>query len=160
MGNRQFVTFCLGEDLFGIDILLVREINRNLDLTQVDRAPSYVRGMLNLRGQVVTVLDLGVRLDLGEREINGSSNCVVLKTDMELERSRARQELSDHTSPDLVGLLVDKIGDVVEVDDSIIESPPTHSNGVSGRFLDGVVKLENRLLVTLKTSEILSLEPV
>lgn len=158
MATRQFITFYLGEALFGIDILLVREINRNLDITPVDRAPSYVRGLLNLRGQIVTVVDLGVQLELGPRKIGNSSSCIVLKTTMELERSRSQEEITDKTSADLVGLLVDGIGDVVSVDPSVIEPPPTHTHGVSGKFLDGVIKLDNRLLVTLKTSNVLALE--
>lgn len=158
MANRQFITFYLDQCLFGIDILLVREINRNLEITPVDLAPSYVRGLLNLRGQIVTVVDLGVRLELGARDIKESATCIILKTNMELDRSHAKDEVGDSTSQDLVGLLVDKIGDVVTVDSSVIEPPPTHSHGVSGHFLSGVIKLDEQLLVTLKTSKILSLE--
>lgn len=158
MANRQFITFYLDHDLFGIDILLVREINRNLDITPVDLAPTYVRGLLNLRGQIVTVLDLGVRLELGMRKFKQSSSCIILKTTMELERGHAKEELEDTTSPDLVGLLVDRIGDVVSVESSSIEPPPTHSHGVSGHYLSGVIKLDQRLLVTLKTSNVLALE--
>ncbi|MFZ5806159.1 MAG: chemotaxis protein CheW [Verrucomicrobiota bacterium] len=158
MANRQFITFYLDQCLFGIDILLVREINRNLDITPVDLAPEYVRGLLNLRGQIVTVVDLGVRLELGARNIQSSSSCIILKTNTEIDRARSREEIEDTTSQDLVGLLVDRIGDVVSVDSSMIEPPPTHTHGVSGHFLSGVIKLEKQLLVTLKTSKILSLE--
>ena len=86
MENRQFITFYLGEDLFGLDILLVREINRHLELTRVDRTPEFVRGLMNLRGQIVTVLDLGIRLGIGARAIERESSCIVLKTRGELER--------------------------------------------------------------------------
>ena len=155
MADRQYITFYLGEDLFGIDIVLVREINRNLDLTPVARAPGFIKGLLNLRGQIVTVVDLRVRLGLPAWERTESSNCIVLKTLAELERNPLHHLMTDETSQDLVGLLVDRIGDVVQVDGAAIDPPPKHASGVSGRFLNGVVKLEDRLLVTLQSSEIL-----
>lgn len=155
MAERQFVTFYLGEDYFGIDILLVREINRNLDITPVEHAPPFVRGLLNLRGQIVTVIDLGTRLGIGEREIAANSSCIVLKTTSELDRSSARDKLSDTTTSELVGLLVDYIGDVVSVDESLIEPSPAQDGGVDAEFLAGVIKLDKNLLVTLKISTLL-----
>ena len=155
MANRQFITFYLGEDLFGLDILLVREINRNMEITKVDRSPDYVRGLMNLRGQIVTVLDLGARLDIGVRKIGRESSCIVLKTRAELERHD--DELNESATVDLVGLLVDRIGDVVAVDSGDIDSPPAHAGGVKGKYLNGVVKLEKQLLTTLKVSEVLAM---
>ena len=157
MANRQFITFYLGEDLFGLDILLVREINRNMDITKVDRAPEYVRGLMNLRGQIVTVLDLGVRLDIGARTIGHESSCIVLKTRAELERHNDAAEPDEGATADLVGLLVDRIGEVVAVDSGDIDPPPAHAGGVKGKYLDGVVKLDARLLITLDTHEVLSI---
>ena len=161
MAERQFVTFYLDSDFFGIDILLVREINRNLDITPVELAPPFVRGLLNLRGQVVTVIDLGVRLGIGQRTITRNSSCIVLKTQHELTRSATRDRLQDGTSLDLVGLLVDYIGDVAKVDESEIEPPPVYAGSVDVRYLSGVITLDKQLLVTLKTTEVLSsAEPV
>ena len=157
MANRQFITFYLGEDSFGLDILLVREINRNMDITKVDRAPAYVRGLMNLRGQIVTVLDLGVRLDIGARTICHESSCIVLKTRAELERHNDDAEPDEGAITDLVGLLVDRIGDVVTADSGDIDPPPARAGDVKGRFLEGVIKLEERLLITLKASEILKI---
>ncbi len=158
MANRQFITFYLGDDLFGLDILLVREINRNMDITPVDRAPAYVRGLINLRGQIVTVLDLGVRLNIGARRISRDSSCIVLKTRHEVERNAVSGVDLDNLAADLVGLLVDRIGDVVSVDADAIDPPPAHAGGVKGKFLDGIVKLEKQLLITLKVAELLALE--
>ena len=156
MAEKQFVTFYLGEDLFGINILLVREINRNIDITPVNLSPGYVKGMLNLRGQIVTVLDLGKRLGIRDRAPSKAASCVVLKTTAELERSHYVEELEDTTSGDVVGLFVDSIGDVITVDADAIDDPAVHQSGVSGRFIDGVVQMKGKLLVTLKTSVILS----
>ncbi|NCC50998.1 MAG: hypothetical protein EOM20_07250 [Spartobacteria bacterium] len=156
MAEKHFITFYLGDDYFGIDILLVRESYRNTDVTQVALAPDYVRGLLNLRGQVVTVLDLGVRLNIGKRHLTENSNIIILKTNDELARLETDDPLTDSTTPDLVGLLVDRIGDVITVDESEIEPSPGHAGRVEGRFLSGVIKLPESLLVTLQMEEVLT----
>jgi purine-binding chemotaxis protein CheW len=154
----QFASFYMGESLFGIDVLLVREINKNLEITPVDPAPQQVRGLLNLRGQIVTVLDLGTTLGLGPREITDSTCCIVLKTNAELAHYRQQGFTLENTTKDLVGLLVDKIGDMVSVETRDIEPPPANVSGVDGKFLAGVLKLEQELLVTLRLQEVLALQ--
>jgi len=136
LSMKQFVTFRIGSDLFGIDVRSVREINRVLDATPVPHAPEYVRGLVNLRGQTVTVFDLGVRLGLPRREITGESHNVVLKGD-------------------LVGLLVDAIGDVLQCDESEIEPLPANTSSGEGKFIEAVVKLRDELLVVLSAARIL-----
>ena len=153
MAEQQFSSLYLDDSAFGIDILLIREINRNLELTPVDQAPEFVRGLMNLRGQIVTVLDLGVRLGLGPRTITDESRCVVLKTNEELSLN---SELQTETCDDVVGLLVDRVGDMINVDSKDVEPPPANISGVDGKFLSGVIQLDQQLLVTLKTSEILT----
>lgn len=155
---RQFATFYIGENLFGLDVLLVREINRNLDFTHVDRASEYVVGLLNLRGQIVTVLDLGVKLGLGKRKATGDSRCVVLKTNQELAENQNAYAERDITADEIVGLLVDRIGDMVVVDEKEIEKPPANVGVVDGKFLSGVVKMEGALLVLLKSKEMLAVD--
>jgi len=160
MADRQFITFYLDRDLFGLDILLVREINRNLEITPVELAPPYVRGLLNLRGQIVNVIDLSVRLGLPVSGITRDSSCIVVKTTGELDRSPSAQKLMETTGSDLVGLLVDRVGEVVRVDSAEVEPPPRHASGVSERYLNGVVKLNEKLLVTVNAGEILKAEEV
>ncbi len=153
---RQFATFYIGENLFGLDVLLVREINRNIDFTLVDRSSEYVVGLLNLRGQIVTVLDLGVRLGLGKREISQESRCVVLKTNAEVGETQKGCVGECLTADESVGLLVDRIGDMVVIDENEIERPPANIGAVDGRFLSGVVKMDKDLLVLLKSKEMLA----
>lgn len=156
--ERQFSTFFLGDALFGLDILMVNEINRQMDITPVDQAQDFVSGLLNLRGQIVTVLDLGVRLGLGPRTITPNSCIIVLKTNAEiLERG---QQVEEGTADDVVGLLVDRIGDMVTVEDGALEPPPANMGGVDGRFMSGVAKLANSLLVVLRAKAILQAESV
>ena len=140
MSLRQFVTFRTNDNLVGINILHVREINRVLDITPVQNTPPYVRGLVNLRGQTVTVFDLGIRLGLYKRDITEDTHNVILKQEN-------------------VGLLVDSIGDVVEVDEENIEPPPANLGDIRVGFSSGVVRLENEILVILSTEKILEYIP-
>ncbi|OQX26455.1 MAG: hypothetical protein BWK80_10385 [Desulfobacteraceae bacterium IS3] len=133
---RQFVTFRIDMYLMGIDILAVREINRFLDITPVQHVQDYIRGLINLRGQTVTVFDLGVRLGLSARILTDNSHNIILKKDA-------------------VGLLVDCIGDVTEADEAEIEPPPANVAEIEEKFIAGVVKLDDELLVILSAEKIL-----
>lgn len=136
MSTQQFVTFRIDSNLLGIDILNVREINRILDITPVQHAPDYIRGLVNLRGQTVTVFDLGIRLGLSLREITAESHNIILKNDT-------------------VGLLVDSIGDVVNADETQIKPPPANIGKIESEFVDGVVRLDEKLLVVLSAQRVL-----
>jgi len=136
MTSRQFVTFRIDEHLVGIDILKVREINRVLEITPVQHAPAYVRGLVNLRGQTVTVFDLGVRLGLPPRSITETSHNVILK-------------------PDDIGLLVDRIGDVEEAEETAVEAPPANLNRIGAAFIECVVRLKDDLVLVLSPEKIL-----
>lgn len=136
MATKQFVTFRIEGDLLGIDVLRVREINRMLDITPVPKAPPYVRGLVNMRGQTLTVFDLGIRLGLARREITGESHNVVLKDQ-------------------LVGLLVDSIGNIVQCDELDVDRCPANACSLEAKFIEGVVQLEDELLVILRSQELL-----
>jgi purine-binding chemotaxis protein CheW len=156
--QQQYMTFFLGNDLFGISILLVREINQNLDITPVAKVPHYVKGVLNLRGQVVTVLDLAKRLSYSEERDSSDANCIVLKTQSEIENHESAAEIDDRTIPDKVGLYVDRIGDVLSIRSNEIIKTPSQSNKMEERFIKGVVRLNDQLLILLNLKEILNPE--
>jgi purine-binding chemotaxis protein CheW len=154
---NQYSTFRLGDRLFGLDLMMIREINRILDITPVPHAREHIRGLINLRGQIVTILDLGVRLGLPRLDIGDESHNIILKTNAEL--SAARQAGSGRnfsTATDLVGFLVDAIGDVVEADDASIEPPSANVSEAESQFLAGVIKTDMGLLVLLDIKEVLS----
>ena len=113
----QFSTFYVGDLLMGIDIQQVQEINRQVEMTGVPHAPEHVRGVVNLRGEVVTVLDLQIILGLGSTSVTGRSRNVIV--DLNGEKT---------------GLLVDRIADVVIAQSSEIESPPANVSGIDGRL--------------------------
>lgn len=156
--TRQFTSFYLGDAIFGVDILMTREINRHLDLTPVELVPEFIRGLLNLRGQIVTVLDLGIKLGLSQRQITNNSRILILKSNAELHSHLQSGQLQDSTSDDLVGLLIDGVGDMVTVESNEIEPPPSNLGGVDRRYLNGVVKLNNELMATLEVQRVLALE--
>jgi purine-binding chemotaxis protein CheW len=156
--KRQFATFRLGDSLFGIDVLLVDEVNRQLGMVPVAGAPPFVSGLLNLRGQIVTVIDLGAKIGAGDLPITPTSRCVVLKTSRQVEGFRAQGLLDDDTSPDMVGLLVSRVEDMVSVDDSDIDPPPANVGDIAGKYIAGLVQMETGLLNILRITEVVSHE--
>lgn len=139
----RILTFYLCGTLCGIDIGAAKEINRKITYTSVPRAKAHVLGLLNLRGQVVTLLDLGQILNLkhiGERK---NSHCIILK---------ARPE-----DPDQVGFFVDKLGDVIDVSSDMCELTPTNMIDTENHFIYEVVKLEDEIVLILDLSKIVKM---
>jgi purine-binding chemotaxis protein CheW len=130
--NQQYCTFFVDGHYFGLDVLKVQEIIRYQAMTRVPLAPPDVRGLINLRGQIVTALDLRRRLELHERHVDELPVNVVV-----------------HTEDGAVSLLVDEIGDVLEVPESAFERPPETLEGTARELIRGAYKLEDRLLLIL-----------
>jgi purine-binding chemotaxis protein CheW len=137
----ELATFYLGDALCGMDILKVQEINKLLEMTEVPQAPDYVKGILNLRGQIVTVIDLGKKLGLSLTDLGIHTRNIIVNSKNEY-----------------VGLLVDRIGDVERTDWDKIEPPPANIGGVQGKYFDGVFKKENSLIGILNVEEVLKEE--
>jgi purine-binding chemotaxis protein CheW len=149
----QYATFHLGERLFGLEIMRIREINRNLEITPVPHAREHVRGLINLRGQIVTILDLGVRLGLPRQEVGEGTHNLILKARSDLAGAGAA--VLAGASADLSGFLVDAIGDVVEADEASLEPPSANVGEADVRFLSGVLRTDAGLLVLLDLREVL-----
>jgi len=137
----ELATFYVGDALCGMDILKVQEINKLMEMTKVPQAPDYMIGILNLRGQIVTIIDLGQKLGLGKAELSNESRNIIVNAP------------GEH-----VGLLVTRISDVVMADPDKIESAPANMSGLQGGFFTGVYKTENRLIGILDIKEVLRLE--
>jgi purine-binding chemotaxis protein CheW len=129
---RQFCTFFLDGLYFGLDVLKVQEIIRFQEMTHVPLAPHAVRGLINLRGQIVTAIDLRRRLELAERPDHQLPLNVVVQTE-----------------DGAVSLLVDEIGDVLEVPEEMFEGPPETLRGIARDLIRGAYKLNDRLLLIL-----------
>ncbi|MGA6983998.1 MAG: chemotaxis protein CheW [Candidatus Sulfotelmatobacter sp.] len=134
--SSQFCTFYLDKLLFGVELKTVQEVIRSLEVTQVPLAPKVVSGLINLRGQIVTAVDLRRQLELDPRPADMPAMNVVVRSD-----------------DGAVSLLVDEIGDVVEVDDSTLERPPETLRGAVRTMITGVHKLNNRLMLVLDTQK-------
>ncbi|SHO50685.1 chemotaxis protein CheW [Desulfopila aestuarii] len=137
----ELATFYIGDALCGMDILKVQEINKLMQMTKVPQAPDYVLGILNLRGQIVTIIDLGKKLGLGETDLNLDPRNIIVNS------------TGGH-----VGLLVAKISDVVEADMEKLERPPANMRGIQGEFFKGVYKTQSTLIGILDVEKVLSLE--
>ncbi len=142
MTTRQLATFHVADDLYGVDVGRVQEVLRHQPMTRVPLAPPSVTGLLNLRGQVVTAIDLRVRLALPQRPDGTPPVNVVVRS-----------------GEDVISLLVDAIGDVVEVTAGRFEDPPDTLSAPACELIDGAYQLEDRLLLALDVDEAVSVGP-
>jgi len=138
--TKQFCTFFVNGLFFGVEVLKVQEVIRYQGMTRVPLAPTTIQGLINLRGQIVTAIDLRRRLELAPRDADQLPMNVVVRSD-----------------DGAVSLLVDEIGDVVEIQDDIYERPPETLKGVARELVQGVYKLKERLLLILDTEKTVNL---
>ena len=134
--DKQFCTFLLDGLLFGVEVQEVQEVIRYQKVTHVPLAPPVIQGLINLRGQIVTAIDLRRRLELPD-----------------LPEDRRPMNVVVRTGEDVISLLVDEIGDVVNVQEDTFERPPETLTGLSRQLIRGAYKLENRLLLNLDTQK-------
>ena len=134
--ETQFCTFYLDGLFFGVEVMKVQEVIRYQEMTYVPLAPSVVRGLINLRGQIVTAIDLRRRLDLPERPEDQLPMNVVVRSE-----------------DSAVSLLVDDIGDVVEVQEDTSERPPETLKGVARELIKKIYKFKDSLLLILDTEK-------
>ena len=151
-GEKRFCTFFLGEECYGIDILTVREINRKVQITPARGAPPTVRGFLNLRGQIVTVIDPAVRLGYAKRELLPTSRLVILKTNADLERLGLANLATDD---ELAGLWIDRIADVINVGADQISPPPPDQSGSNDHLIAAVVQRGEQVVRLVEPSALL-----
>jgi len=137
----QWVTFKLGGELYGINVIQVQEVLRVSEIAPVPGAPNYVLGIINLRGNVVTVIDTRRRFMLDEREIDDNTRIVIIEV-----------------MGQIIGLLVDGVAEVVYLRESEVESAPDVGNDESSKYIQGVVSRENGLLIMVDVNKLLSTE--
>lgn len=136
--HLEFATFHVGGALCGINILNIQEINKHFDITRVPQSPDYVKGILNLRGRIVTIIDLGKKLGLGSINNEHDNRNIIVNSE------------DEH-----IGLLVDAISDVVITKKDEIEPAPANMSGIKGAFFKGVLKTEKQLIGILDIDEVL-----
>ena len=134
--EQQFCTFTLDGLLFGVEVMEIQEVIRFQEITRVPLAPPVIKGLINLRGQIVTAIDLRLRLELTPRAEEQKPMNVVVRT-----------------GDNVVSLLVDEIGDVGNVSDDCFERPPDTVTGAARELIRGAYKLDETLLLNLDTNK-------
>lgn len=135
----QLVTFSIGSEEFGVDILKVIEIIRTMEITKVPKAPVFVEGVINLRGLVIPIIDLRRRFGLAEKAGDSDTRIIVI-------------EINGMS----VGFVVDSVSEVLRIPTNTVEPAPPVVAGVDSDYISGVGKLEDRLLILLDLDKLLS----
>lgn len=139
-GATQFIVFSIEGEDYGIDIQDIHEINRlkEISITEVPKTPDYVEGIINLRGEVVPIVDLRKRFNLPEKEADKDSRAVVVKLDKKM-----------------IGLIVDKVDEVITLMPGEIMPPPDEIKDIDSRYIQGVGKKGDKIITILDIKEIL-----
>lgn len=135
----QWVTFKLGEETYGINVMQVQEVLRYSEIAPVPGAPDYVLGIINLRGNVVTVIDTRSRFGLETSEVTDNSRIVIIESEQQV-----------------VGILVDSVAEVVYLKSSEIDSAPNVGTEESAKFIQGVCNREGQLLILVDLNKLLT----
>lgn len=136
----QLVVFKLGREEYGVSILQVQEIKRMTDITRVPHSPEYIKGVINLRGSVLPVIDLKKRLNLPPMEYTDDTRIIIVKVE-----------------DVIIGMIVDAVSEVTTIDQMSIEPPQTVVGGIAADYLNGVGKMEDRLLILLNVEAIIGI---
>jgi len=137
-GSQQYCTFYIDRQMFGIEVEVVQEIIRFQEITRVPLAPALVHGLINLRGQIVTAIDLGTLLAFSSHD-----------------PERPRMNVIVRGEDSSFSLLVDRIGDVLELDESMSEVAPITLKGAVSEVIDRAYKLERELLLSIDVTRLL-----
>jgi purine-binding chemotaxis protein CheW len=155
----QYVTFYINKRLYGIDIKMVQEVSPGTKISSVPLSKKHISGLVNVRGDVILVLDLAVIFNNSISKITDTSHVIILKTEQKLlqlnDMSLNLKSTGFGSKP--IGILVDNIGDVVEIDLKDIESPPSNVDKKNAVYYESVAKLKDDLLIILNINEIISI---
>lgn len=145
--SLQFLSFSLGHEEYGVDILRVQEIRSWEPVSRIPNVPSYEKGVVNLRGAIVPIIDLRERFQLGHSAYTPLTVVVVLQA-----------HLGDKTR--VMGIVVDSVSDVVNVNKKAIQSSPSFGAKVSTEFINGLVSVNERMVMLLDVDKLLKLDGV
>ncbi|QDF95524.1 chemotaxis protein CheW [Azoarcus sp. DD4] len=146
-GPQQYLTFSLGGEVFALGILNVKEIIEFGNVTEIPMMPSFIRGVINLRGAVVPVIDLSARFG-GKNSTVSRRTCIVI---VEIEGEDGKQDL---------GVIVDAVNEVLEIPRTEIEPPPAFGAKIRADFIQGMGKVDGRFVIILNVERVLSTEEI
>ena len=144
---QQYLTFLLGGEMFAVGILNVKEIIEYGNLTEIPMMPPFIRGVINLRGSVVPVIDLAARFGGAESQV-GKRSCSVI---LEVSESDFRHD---------IGIMVDAVSEVLEIPASEIEPPPSFGARIRADFIQGMGKVAGRFVIILNIVRVLSVDEI
>ena len=147
----QYLTFTLGGEMFAVGILNVKEIIEYGNLTEIPMMPDFVRGVINLRGSVVPVIDLAARFGGKPAEPNRRTCIVIVEVSDEIGERAARHD---------IGIMVDAVSEVLDIPGSEIEPPPTFGARIRADFIFGMGKVSGNFVIILKINDVLSIEEI
>ncbi len=136
----QICSFHLGDALCGVEINVVQEISKDMEISNVPLSPEYVLGIKNLRGGIVSVIDLGEKIGLNKSKIDNDSRIIIV-----------------NWKDEYIGLLVDKIESILSADRNLLEEPPANVKGMQGKYFQGVINTESGLIALMNIDEVLLL---
>jgi len=137
----QIVSFVVGKEEFGVDILKVSEINRSVEVTRVPNTPEYIEGVINLRGKVIPIIDLRKRFGMPWKDHDKNTRIIVVQLEGRV-----------------VGFVVDAVRQVLRISKSILEPPPSIIASIESDYITAVGKLDERLLILLDLDKVLSIK--
>ncbi len=143
--DNMYLTFKSTGEIFGIKILQVKEIKEYSEVTSIPLMPEYVKGVINLRGNVVPIIDLPIRLNKEKTEVTKRSCIIILEVQYEMETLD-------------IGILVDAVSEVVEIPTSMIERTPSFGSKIRNDFIFGIGKLETKFIILLDMNKVLSID--
>lgn len=144
---NSYLTFKLGDEMFGANVGKILNILEMTKITKVPKSPPYMKGVINLRGSVLPLIDTRVKFDLGETEFTTSTCILVL--DIELNNESVH-----------VGALVDSVQEVIEIDDSQIQPPPSIGSKYKSEFIEGMAKINDEFIMLLNMDLIFSTQEI
>lgn len=145
--ENKYLTFMIGNEVYGLPILKVTEIIGMMTITHVPGMPEYIKGVINLRGKIIPTLDLRLKFGLEPRNYDDKTSIIVVEV---------RREGSSHLS----GLIVDTVWEVLDIEDDNIELPPTYGNNINNEFISGIGKKKDNVIILLNADKIIMQEDV
>ncbi len=147
LDNDQFLTFILSEEEFSLPIVQIKEIVEYCEITMVPLVPSFVKGVINLRGGVVPVIGLAEKFGMDIKETTKRTCIVIVEVELEGETT-------------LMGCIVDKVLQVQDINDELIDPAPTFGATIQTNFIKGMAKIDEKIIVILDINKILSIEEI
>ena len=143
--DNKYLTFRLAEEKYAISIIKIKEIIGMLNITQVPRLPDFIKGVINLRGRIIPVIDLRLKLGMEPKDYNERTSIIVI-------------ELLTENETLVSGLIVDTVNDVLDIAPDSIEPPPKYKSDTEEEFLKGIGKVKEEVIMILDVDKVFSTE--